>query len=165
MVLDLTHCSDQAFWQALDHYGGPVLASHNNCRALVPHQRQFTDDQIRAMIERDGVIGAALDAWMLKPAWVIGPRHDRQQPDRHAQRCRRSYRPYLPAGRQQPPCGDRHRPGRRLRARAVAGRPRHDRRSAEAARRCWPRAATRPMTSPRSCTATGCGCCVEYGEN
>jgi membrane dipeptidase len=51
-----------------------VLASHQNCRALVPHQRQFSDDQIRAVIERDGVLGAALDTWMIKPAWVIGPR-------------------------------------------------------------------------------------------
>jgi membrane dipeptidase len=74
MVLDLTHCSDQSFWQALERYGGPVLASHNNCRALVPHQRQFADEQIRAIIARDGVIGAALDAWMIKPAWVIGSR-------------------------------------------------------------------------------------------
>jgi membrane dipeptidase len=80
VVLDLTHCSDQSFWHALEHYGGPVLASHNNCRALVPHQRQFSDEQIRAIVERDGVIGAALDAWMLKPAWVIGERHNPTNP-------------------------------------------------------------------------------------
>jgi membrane dipeptidase len=72
VVLDLTHCSDQSFWQALEHYDGPAIASHNNCRALVPHQRQFDDDQLRAIAERDGVIGAALDAWMLKPGWSIG---------------------------------------------------------------------------------------------
>jgi membrane dipeptidase len=72
VVLDLSHCSDQAFWQALEHYNGPVIASHNNCRALVPHQRQLSDDQLRAIVERDGVIGAALDAWMLKPGWHIG---------------------------------------------------------------------------------------------
>jgi membrane dipeptidase len=72
VVLDLTHCSDQAFWQALERYNGPVIASHNNCRTLVPHQRQFSDDQIRAIIEREGVVGAALDAWMLKPGWRIG---------------------------------------------------------------------------------------------
>src|SRR5574341_1060787 len=47
-ILDLTHLSDQAFWEALEIFGGAVLASHNNCRALVPHQRQFTDKQIRA---------------------------------------------------------------------------------------------------------------------
>ena len=72
MVLDLTHCSDQAFWQALERYNGPVLASHNNCRALVPHQRQFGDEQLRALIQRDGVIGAAFDAWMLRPGWIVG---------------------------------------------------------------------------------------------
>jgi membrane dipeptidase len=72
VLLDLTHCSDQAFWQALERYSGPVLASHNNCRALVPHQRQFGDDQLKAIIARDGVIGAAFDTWMLQPGWVIG---------------------------------------------------------------------------------------------
>ena len=72
VILDLTHCSDQAFWQALERYSGLVLASHNNCRALVPHQRQFSDKQLRAIFERDGVIGAAFDAWMLQPGWVTG---------------------------------------------------------------------------------------------
>jgi membrane dipeptidase len=72
VILDLTHCSDQSFWQALERYDGLVIASHNNCRALVQHQRQFSDDQLRAIVARDGVIGAALDAWMLKPGWSIG---------------------------------------------------------------------------------------------
>lgn len=72
ILLDLTHCSDQAFWEALEHYHGPVLASHNNCRVLVPHQRQFSDEQLRAIIARDGVIGAAFDTWMLLPGWVVG---------------------------------------------------------------------------------------------
>jgi membrane dipeptidase len=70
IILDLTHLSDQAFWQAIDRFDGFVLASHNNCRALVPHQRQFSDEQLRAIIERDGVIGAACDSWMLRPGWV-----------------------------------------------------------------------------------------------
>jgi len=72
IVLDVTHLSDQAFWEALDRYGGPLLASHNNCRALVPHQRQFSDEQLRTLIERDAVIGAAFDAWMLQSGWVAG---------------------------------------------------------------------------------------------
>lgn len=72
VLLDVTHLSDQAFWQALERYNGPVLASHNNCRALVPHQRQFSDDQLRAVIARDGVIGAALDVWMLELGWARG---------------------------------------------------------------------------------------------
>ncbi len=72
VILDLTHLSEPAFWQALERYGGRVLASHNNCRALVPHPRQFSDEQLRAIFERDGVIGAVLDAWMLQPGWVRG---------------------------------------------------------------------------------------------
>lgn len=72
MILDATHLSDTSFFQALDLFGGPVLASHNNCRALVPGVRQFSDEQIRLLIARGAVIGAALDAWMLAPGWVIG---------------------------------------------------------------------------------------------
>jgi membrane dipeptidase len=70
IILDLTHLADQAFWEALDAYSGPVLASHNNCRALVPGDRQFSDDQLNALIQRGGVIGTALDAWMLYPGWI-----------------------------------------------------------------------------------------------
>ena len=72
MLLDLTHFSDGAFWEAVSVYDGMVLASHNNCRALVPHQRQFSDEQLKLIIERDGVIGAAFDIWMLKPGFIKG---------------------------------------------------------------------------------------------
>jgi membrane dipeptidase len=72
MILDVTHLSDESFTEALDIYGGPVLASHHNCRALVPDQRQLTDDQIKQLIARGAVIGSALDAWMLSPGWVRG---------------------------------------------------------------------------------------------
>jgi len=72
MILDVTHLSDQCFDEALDLFGGPVLASHHNCRALVPDQRQLTDEQIKRLIQRGAVIGAALDAWMLHPGWVRG---------------------------------------------------------------------------------------------
>jgi membrane dipeptidase len=72
IILDVTHLADQAFDEAMDLYGGPVLASHHNCRALVPDQRQLTDDQIKRLISRGAVIGAALDTWMLVPGWVRG---------------------------------------------------------------------------------------------
>jgi membrane dipeptidase len=72
MILDVTHLSDQCFYEALDIYGGPVLASHHNCRALVPDVRQLNDDQIKRLIARDAVIGTALDAWMMVPGWVRG---------------------------------------------------------------------------------------------
>jgi membrane dipeptidase len=72
IILDATHLCDDSFWEALDHFGGPVWASHNNCRALVNHNRQYSDDQIRALAARGAVIGAALDAWMMVPNWVRG---------------------------------------------------------------------------------------------
>jgi membrane dipeptidase len=72
MILDVTHLADQAFDEALEIFDGPVLASHHNCRALVPDQRQLTDDQILRLIHRGAVIGAAFDAWMLIPNWVRG---------------------------------------------------------------------------------------------
>ena len=72
MLLDVTHLADQSFWEALDIFQGPVLASHHNCRSLVSADRQLTDDQIKALIGRGAVIGAAFDAWMLQPGWIIG---------------------------------------------------------------------------------------------
>jgi membrane dipeptidase len=70
IILDATHLCDDAFWQAIDHFHGHIWASHNNCRALVDHNRQFSDEQIKILIERDAVIGAAFDAWMLVPNWI-----------------------------------------------------------------------------------------------
>jgi membrane dipeptidase len=72
MILDVTHLSDQCLAEALDVYGGPVLASHHNCRALVPDPRQLTDEQIKRLIGRGAVIGTALDAWMMVPGWERG---------------------------------------------------------------------------------------------
>jgi membrane dipeptidase len=72
MILDVTHLSDQCFDEAMDVYGGPVLASHHNNRTLVPDQRQLTDEQTKRLISRGGVIGHALDNWMLHPGWIRG---------------------------------------------------------------------------------------------
>jgi membrane dipeptidase len=77
MILDVTHLSDQSFWQAMDVYTGPVLASHHNLRALVPGDRQLADEQVKELIRRDAVIGSAFDAWMMYPGWVRG----RTQPE------------------------------------------------------------------------------------
>lgn len=71
-ILDATHLNDACFWQAMDLFKGPVWASHHNCRVFVNHNRQFTDAQILEVIRRNGVIGTALDAWMLVPGWVRG---------------------------------------------------------------------------------------------
>jgi membrane dipeptidase len=72
MILDVTHLCDESFWEALDHFHGRVWASHSNCRVFAPHNRQFSDEQIKALIERRAVIGGALDAWMMVPGWIRG---------------------------------------------------------------------------------------------
>jgi membrane dipeptidase len=72
IALDLTHLSDPAFWQVADRFGGRVLASHQNARRFCDWQRQFSDEQLKFIIKRDGVIGAAFDAIMLQPGWVRG---------------------------------------------------------------------------------------------
>lgn len=81
IILDATHLCDDAFWQAMDHFNGHVWASHNNCRSIVDHNRQFSDEQIKILIERGAVIGAAFDAWMIVPNWV------RQQSTPQAMNC------------------------------------------------------------------------------
>jgi membrane dipeptidase len=65
LILDITHLTDQGFYQALDLYKGPVWASHNNVRHIVPTQRQLTDHQINQLIQRNAVIGGMLDCWAM----------------------------------------------------------------------------------------------------
>jgi membrane dipeptidase len=72
LILDITHLSDACFWQALKLFEGPIWASHHNARALVPHQRQLSDEMFRALVERNAVVGVALDAWMITPGWERG---------------------------------------------------------------------------------------------
>lgn len=72
IILDATHLCDDSFWEAMDHFHGNVWASHNLCRSLVNHNRQFSDEQIKELISRGAVIGGALDAWMMVPGWVRG---------------------------------------------------------------------------------------------
>lgn len=72
MILDVTHLSDTSFAEAIEHFDGPIHATHQNCRALVPGDRQFSDEQIKAVIVHGGVLGAAMDAWMLYPGWQRG---------------------------------------------------------------------------------------------
>jgi membrane dipeptidase len=72
IILDATHLCDDSFWDAMNIFQGHVWASHNNCRALVNHNRQFSDEQIKFLIERGAVIGAPMDAWMIVPGWNRG---------------------------------------------------------------------------------------------
>jgi membrane dipeptidase len=72
IILDATHLCEESFWESLELFHGPVWASHNNCQTFVHHNRQFSDEQLMALIARDSVVGVALDAWMMVPNWVRG---------------------------------------------------------------------------------------------
>lgn len=72
MTVDVTHLSDVAFWQLLEHFGGRIHASHQNSRRISNWQRQFSDEQYQAVIDRDGVIGIAFDVIMLQDGYVRG---------------------------------------------------------------------------------------------
>lgn len=72
IILDATHLCDDSFWEAMDHFHGNVWASHNNCRSIIDHNRQFSDEQIKELIGRGAVIGGVMDAWMLIPNWERG---------------------------------------------------------------------------------------------
>ena len=55
--VDLSHASEQTFWDVLEIAERPVLCSHSNARTLCDHNRNLTDEQIRALIANGGVIG------------------------------------------------------------------------------------------------------------
>jgi membrane dipeptidase len=57
MILDLVHINERSFFDALEEYSRPVIVSHSNARAVHDHVRNLSDEQIRAVAERDGVIG------------------------------------------------------------------------------------------------------------
>jgi membrane dipeptidase len=57
IILDLSHLSVRSFWDALEYSSSPVLASHSNCATVWEHPRNLTDDQIKGIAERGGIIG------------------------------------------------------------------------------------------------------------
>ena len=70
VALDVSHLAEEAFWQALAGFTGRVIASHANCRALVPTDRQLSDGMIRAIAARGGVIGLVLYNRFIRHDWT-----------------------------------------------------------------------------------------------
>jgi membrane dipeptidase len=69
LILDVSHMAEESFFQALDLFHGTVIASHSNCRAYVNTDRQLSDEMIRAIVARDGVIGTVIYNRFLKEGW------------------------------------------------------------------------------------------------
>ena len=62
ILIDVSHCSDAAFWDLLRVTEKPIIATHSNARALCAHTRNLTDDMARAIAETGGVVGLNLYA-------------------------------------------------------------------------------------------------------
>lgn len=72
-ALDLSHMNEISALQALDTYPGTMIASHANARALLkdfPGERHFSDQTIRRLAERDGVMGIVPFNRFLVPGWA-----------------------------------------------------------------------------------------------
>lgn len=72
MILDGSHLAEQAFFDALGHYPGPVIASHSNPRRFMNGDRNLSDDMIRVLIEHNGVMGIVPYNPFLKNGWKSG---------------------------------------------------------------------------------------------
>ncbi|HEY5529285.1 MAG TPA: dipeptidase [Thermoleophilia bacterium] len=70
VVVDVSHASDEAFWDVWAVSSKPFVASHSDCRSLCPHPRNLTDDMIRALAERGGVLGINLYPAFLSPEFA-----------------------------------------------------------------------------------------------
>jgi membrane dipeptidase len=69
MIHDASHLAEESFWDLMKLSDGPVVATHSNCRAFVPTDRQLSDEMIRAIIQRDGVIGINFfDRFLVPPS-------------------------------------------------------------------------------------------------
>lgn len=69
MILDTSHMAEQSFFQAVDRYDGPIVATHSNPRAYVEGDRHLSDAMIRSLVQRDGVIGIVPFNAFLIPGW------------------------------------------------------------------------------------------------
>jgi len=70
VMIDVSHLSDAAFEQVRQMTRRPFVASHSNCRKICPSPRNLTDEQIRALAARGGVMGINLSADFLAPDYM-----------------------------------------------------------------------------------------------
>jgi membrane dipeptidase len=81
-IRDVSHLGEEGVWQGLKLDFPRVCASHATARALIPTDRHLSDEVIRAVAERGGVIGLMLYDGFLKPGWK-GDHSVSVTPDEH----------------------------------------------------------------------------------
>jgi membrane dipeptidase len=68
ILVDVSHLSETSFWSLLEIAKRPLIASHSNARALCDHPRNLSDEQIRAVASRGGLIGILLHPAVIDPS-------------------------------------------------------------------------------------------------
>ena len=66
IILDVSHLSQAGFWEMAELTQGPVIASHSNAYSICPHPRNLSDEQIRALIALNGMIGITFVPWFIR---------------------------------------------------------------------------------------------------
>jgi membrane dipeptidase len=66
ILLDVSHLAETGFWQLMELSHEPVLASHSNTFELCPHPRNLSNEQIKAIIAKNGMIGLTFVPWFVK---------------------------------------------------------------------------------------------------
>ena len=79
MILDVSHLSDAGFWDVIHHTKMPFVASHSNARSITNHCRNLSDDMIRAIANRGGVIGINFYPAFLNDPYNATPKSGRIQ--------------------------------------------------------------------------------------
>jgi membrane dipeptidase len=69
MMVDVSHVSDQTFWDIVNTSTAPVIATHSACRAIADVPRNLTDDMIRALAKTGGVVNVIFYPEHLEPGW------------------------------------------------------------------------------------------------
>ena len=70
IIVDVSHLSDDGFWDAIGHSKKPVIASHSNMKKLCPHARNLTDDMLKALAEKGGVAGVNFYPYFINPTGI-----------------------------------------------------------------------------------------------
>jgi membrane dipeptidase len=95
MMIDISHVSDQTFWQVLDLSTAPVIASHSSARALTPAPRNLTDNQLRALARKGGVCMVNFFPAFIDEPWRLA--WEASRPERNAAQAEAAA-PYRAAG-------------------------------------------------------------------
>jgi len=72
MLVDISHLNEKGFWDVIEQSSDPVVATHSNCKALCSHHRNLTDDQIKALAEKGGVMNLSFCAGFIKEGIGFG---------------------------------------------------------------------------------------------